>query len=92
MWRGKGTTGCRLRAERRVLVLLLSLLAVIMTGCAPLVDQDQVRSDPAAMTELRMDGTLGQTFVAQHGGLNGMDIWLEFAQPADGWICLLLIF
>ena len=90
MWRGKGTTGCRLRAERHALVLLLSLLAVIMTGCAPLVDQDQVRSDPAAITALRTGGSLGQTFVAQHGGLNGLDIWLEPAQPADGWIRLYL--
>ena len=32
--------------------------------------------------------SLGQTFVAQHGGLSGLEIWLESAQPSDGWIRL----
>ena len=32
---------------------LCLLLAVIMAGCAPLADQDEPRSDPAALTELR---------------------------------------
>ena len=88
MWRDQAAAGCRLHAERHALVFLLSLLAVIMAGSAPLADQDQPRSDPAALTELRTNGSLGQTFVAQHGGLSGLDIWLQPGQPSDGRIRL----
>jgi hypothetical protein len=88
MARDKVAARCRLRADRCTLVLLLFVFAGLIAGCAPLVDQDQLSRDPAANTELSARGSLGQTFVAQHGGLSGLDIWLGSAQPADGWIRL----
>ncbi|MFN3763415.1 MAG: hypothetical protein ACK4WK_09485, partial [Anaerolineae bacterium] len=57
-------------------VLALAAL-VFLTGCSPFVDRDQTAVVPEAAVVLEPGHTVGQTFVARHGGLNGVEVWLE---------------
>ncbi|MBC7228168.1 MAG: hypothetical protein H5T61_13225, partial [Thermoflexales bacterium] len=48
-----------------------------LTGCSPFVDRDQTAVVPEAAVVLEPGHPVGQTFVARHGGLNGVEFWLE---------------
>ncbi|MCX8066386.1 MAG: hypothetical protein N3B68_00940, partial [Anaerolineae bacterium] len=54
---------------------LVALL--FLTGCSPFVDQDQTAVVPEMAVVLEPGHPVGQTFVARHGGLNGVEFWLE---------------
>ncbi len=57
-------------------MLALAVL-LFLTGCSPFVDRDQTAIVPEAAVVLEPGHPVGQTFVARHGGLNGVEVWLE---------------
>lgn len=62
---------------------LRSLLFIgffLLVGCSDFVDRDQPAAVPEAALLLEPGHTIGQTFVARHGGLSGVEFWLE-AEP-----------
>lgn len=61
---------------------LVTILLLFASGCSDLVDKDQARTDGGIEAVLDPIHTVGQTFVARHGGLHGIAIWLE-AQPSS---------
>ena len=65
-------------------MVLLGTSLLLLTGCSDLVDQDQVSVHPDAYIVLEPGRTAGQTFVAQHGGLNGVEFWLEVEPGTAG--------
>lgn len=72
-------------------VFLLFAAIFLLSGCAPLVDPDQIGADPGFEVLLQAGGTIGQTFVARHSGLNGVEIWLAPAQAGPGDLRLSLM-
>ncbi len=64
------------------------MLAVWLSACSPLVDADQHVIDASKGLTLDSGSTIGQTFVAQHGGLSGLEIWLA----PEGIACGEIIF
>ena len=68
---------------RRRTALLLAAGALVLAGCAPLVDQDQVTVEPGTQAILEAGHPLGQTFVARHAGLSGLDVWVEPGRPGE---------
>lgn len=63
--------------------LLLSLFCLALTSCQSLVDKDQTAINRELAPVLLTAGqSVGQTFVARHGGLNGVEFWLE-PQPGS---------
>ncbi|MGQ9710918.1 MAG: hypothetical protein ACUVXE_10690, partial [Anaerolineae bacterium] len=65
-------------------MLLLLGGALFLTGCSDFVDRDQVNVSPGAEVVLEPGHTVGQTFVARHGGLDGVEVWLEPEPEARG--------
>lgn len=90
MLRFAPATSRRFPMRRNTLALFLFALIFLLAGCAPFVDQDQIGRDPGIVTELQAGRPLGQTFVAHHGGMTGVDIWLQPVQPAEGSLRLTL--
>lgn len=72
-------------------VFLLFAAIFLLSGCAPLVDLDQIGADPGFEVLLQAGGTVGQTFVARHSGLNGVEVWLAPAQAGQGDLRLSLM-
>jgi len=71
---------------KRFGVLLLALGAlVLLTGCSEFVDRDQTALVPERTVVLEPGHAVGQTFVARHGGLDGVDFWLE-VQPGSAGV------
>ena len=70
--------------------LLLAVSLAALAGCSDFVDHDQPQVDPASQITLESGHTLGQTFVARHGGLNGLRIWLEPGSQNPGEVRLRL--
>ena len=68
--------------------LLLVALAFFMGGCSSFVDNDQGRVDADPTTILTPSHTVGQTFVAQHGGLEGIQVWLTPVEGSRGNVLL----
>ncbi|MCS7283250.1 MAG: hypothetical protein NZ769_07900, partial [Anaerolineae bacterium] len=68
--------------------LLVALL--FLTGCSPFVDQDQTAVVPEMAVVLEPGHPVGQTFVARHGGLNGIEFWLEPEPGTTGRLLLRL--
>lgn len=65
--------------------LLLSLFCLTLTSCQSLVDKDQTAINRELAPVLLTAGqTVGQTFVARHGGLNAVEIYLEPDSSAAG--------
>jgi len=52
------------------------------------VDQDQVHTVPGDEATLEPGHPVGQTFVARHAGLTGVEVWLEPGQGSQGEIYL----
>ncbi len=68
---------------------LLALGALLfLTGCSAFVDRDQTAVVPEAVVRLEPGHPVGQTFVARHGGLNGVEFWLEPEPGATGRLLL----
>jgi len=68
--------------------LLIGTLGLLLTGCCSWVDQDQPQHDVTGEFGLAVSSNVGQTFVAHHAGLNGMDWWLEPDLVGDGELIL----
>ncbi len=76
---------------RRVWIgMCLTITALIAGGCSNLVDQDQVQIRPDTTVMLQADHTVGQTVVARHAGLNGIEFYLSPAAGAEGAVDLRL--
>jgi len=57
---------------------------VLLTGCSDFVDRDQTALAPERAVILEPGHAVGQTFVARHGGLNGVEFWLEVPPGSVG--------
>ena len=68
--------------------LLLTILTLGLVGCSPFVDADQLQQTTDNGVLLSSVAPVGQTFVARHGGLNGLDIWLAPISPVKGNLTL----
>jgi hypothetical protein len=62
---------------------VLAATALLFAGCAPFVDSDQVTVEPGIHIELEAGTTVGQTFVARHGGLSGIAVWIQSREAPD---------
>jgi hypothetical protein len=75
-----------LKPLRSVWFLFVSVL--VLVGCAPLVDQDQPHYPYDVEALLTSQQSVGQTFVAQHGGLSGIEVRLSPLRLSDGRLTL----
>jgi len=57
---------------------------ILLTGCSDFVDRDQTALAPERAVILEPGHAVGQTFVARHGGLNGVEFWLEVPPGSVG--------
>ena len=74
---------CTPRRKSQLGFVLLALVTLLLlTGCSDFVDRDQTTVLPDQAITLEPGHTVGQTFVARHGGLNGVEFWLE-VQPKN---------
>ncbi len=71
-------------------VLLIVLASLFITGCSDFVDHDQITIVPEQTLVLDSNNTVGQTFVARHGGLNGIELWLKSQPGSTGVLRLYL--
>ena len=67
----------------RWLWAFLAATGLLVTGCSAFVDQDQVQVTPEAGLTLEPGRPVGQTFVASHAGLCGVEVWLEAGPSAQ---------
>ena len=69
-------------------IWFLILFAFLSTGCSSITKPEQ----PAVLDSVVMDESLsiGQTFVAQFDGMNGIEVYLEPQEIGDGKIQLIL--
>ncbi len=74
--------------SRRWTAVLLCAGASVLAGCAPLVDRDQPTVEPVSPIILEAGHPVGQTFVASHAGLSGVEVWLGPMQSSPGEIRL----
>ena len=65
--------------------MLLMAAALVLVGCSSFLDRDQLKVVPEAAVMLESGHIVGQTFVARHGGLDGVEFWLE-AQPESAGV------
>jgi len=72
------------RKGRWGFVLLVLGALVLLTGCSDFVDRDQTALAPELAVILEPGHAVGQTFVARHGGLNGVEFWLEVPPGSVG--------
>ncbi|MBU0482791.1 MAG: hypothetical protein KKG47_16990, partial [Proteobacteria bacterium] len=68
-------------------IILALLVAIGIVGCAPVVKPEQ---SAVVETALLDNGSIGQTFVAHHDGLEGIDLYLEPVEAGDGNLYLQL--
>lgn len=57
--------------------ILLAATVLLLAGCSGFVDQDQPHVDSKMGLTLEPGHAVGQTFVARHAGLSGVDVWLR---------------
>jgi len=69
-------------------VLLTATALLLLAGCSDFVDQDQSKVDLEATVTVKPDRPAGQTFVARHAGLRGVQVWLEPEPGSQGEILL----
>lgn len=69
---------------KKTCLLYLTVILFVLTGCSDVVDQDQVGCVPEMRVRLSDGQPVGQTFVARHSGLNGVEVWLEPAENGAG--------
>lgn len=76
----------------RILSLALLLLALgLLTGCSAVVDADQPYAAAGESVPLAAGHRVGQTFVARHAGLSGIEVWIEPTQADQGEVQLRLL-
>lgn len=68
--------------------VMLLVVIFFLAGCSSLIDSDQPHVVPDMVVNLKPGDTVGQTFVARHGGLNGISLWLEADNSARGQLIL----
>ncbi len=70
------------------IIWIILLCALISTGCSSFIKAEQ----PAVLDYVILDEvhSVGQTFVAHFNGMNGVDIYLEPVEGANGEIQLIL--
>jgi len=73
--------------KEKVVALLLLALSVLLTGCSYFVDRDQPVVAHETLLRWEAGHTVGQTFVARHGGLSGVEIYIK---PGSGGHTLVL--
>jgi hypothetical protein len=71
--------------RKRSVFIALGTAVLLLTGCSDFVDHDQAIVSPDLSVILEPGHWVGQTFVARHGGLSGMEFWLE-AQPGSAGV------
>jgi hypothetical protein len=73
-------------SNRRLWLLpLLALIALWASGCSDFVDATQPDRSAGLSGPVTDTQTVGQTFVARHGGLNGIQVWMALqGSPNDG--------
>jgi len=78
--------------HRKKVNLFLCLVLVLgaLVGCTDLVDHDQTQRGVGTFVLLESGRTVGQTFIAHHSGLSGIEIWLEPMLEHQGEITLYL--
>jgi hypothetical protein len=59
-------------------------VALVTSGCSDFVDSDQLHASPDSRATLTPDDPVGQTFVARHGGLDGVEFWLDPGPGSEG--------
>jgi hypothetical protein len=59
-------------------------VALVTSGCSDFVDADQLRASPDSRATLTAEHRVGQTFVARHGGLDGVEFWLDPGSGSEG--------
>jgi hypothetical protein len=74
--------------RRRWTVVLLMAVALMLAGCTDFVDRDQLNVVPEAAVTLEAGHPVGQTFVARHAGLDGIEVWLALGGSSRGEIVL----
>jgi len=65
---------------------VLGCVLLLLTACTSFVDQEQAARELALI--LDAEHAVGQTFVAQHGGLEGVAFWLEPSADLSGELVL----
>jgi hypothetical protein len=73
---------CR-RIGSIVVAVCLGASLLLLTGCSAFVDRDQAHLEPGAEVALEPGHPVGQTFVARHAGLSGMEVWLSPQQGSQ---------
>ena len=81
---GRNTNSLLRRLRRIVVAAGLGASLLLLAGCSTFVDRDQSRVEPEAAVALKPDHPVGQTFVARHAGLSGMEVWLSPQQGSRG--------
>lgn len=74
------------RRKGSVAALCLAAALLLLTGCSDFVDRDQQRVGSGSEATLEPGHLVGQTFVAHHGGLAGVEVWLEPRERGGGEI------
>jgi hypothetical protein len=66
-------------------VAVLALTGLLASGCSTFVDRDQLSFRQDEALELTSEQSVGQTFVARHGGLEAVDVYLSPSrdEPAE---------
>ncbi len=76
------------QGRRGMFWFLALILPLFLTGCSDFIDRDQTSVAPEMALTLEPGHTVGQTFVTRHGGLNGVEVWLEPEPGATGRLLL----
>ncbi len=82
---GKGTVVVRRVVGQTILLLALSVLLV---GCADFVGQDQINIAAESSVVVDADHLVGQTFVARHAGLSGVEFLIAPSIEFSGTVLL----
>lgn len=69
-------------------IILLLVLSLLLVGCADFVDQDQINTVSGNSVVVDADHSVGQTFVAHHGGLNAIEFYLDPEVEGAGTLIL----
>ena len=80
----------RRRIPRLPRLLFLVAFLVLLAGCTNFVDHDQISMAARPAAIVAQGHPVGQTFVTQHAGLDGVDLWLAPDRPGNGRLRLVL--
>jgi hypothetical protein len=76
--------------NRRLWLLpVLALISLWASGCSDFVDATQPDNSAGLSGPVTVTQTVGQTFVARHAGLNGIQVWLARQGPPGEGIAVL---